>query len=105
MRKITTGLVAVAALMAAGLTPTQAKAAPPVLELKQQSLVEEARSRVRTVRRPYVRRPYARRPIVRRPIVRRPVTRTLRGVGRAARSVGNAARSVGRTARRLSRIF
>ena len=100
MRKITTGLVAVAALMAAGLTPTQAKAAPPVLELKQQSLVEEARSRVRTVRRPYVRRPYARRPIA-----RRPVTRTLRGVGRAARSVGNAARSVGRTARRLSRIF
>jgi len=100
MRKITTGLVAVAALMAAGLTPTQAKAAPPVLELKQQSLVEEARSRVRTVRRPYARRPYARRPIV-----RRPVTRTLRGVGRAARSVGNAARSVGRTARRLSRIF
>ena len=95
MRKITTGLVAVAALMAAGLTPTQAKAAPPVLELKQQSLVEEARSRVRTVRRPYARRP----------IVRRPVTRTLRGVGRAARSVGNAARSVGRTARRLSRIF
>ena len=100
MRKITTGLVAVAALMAAGLTPTQAKAAPPVLELKQQSLVEEARSRVRTVRRPYVRRPYARRPIA-----RRPVTRTLRGVGRAARSVGNAARSVGRTARRLTRIF
>jgi len=100
MRKITTGLVAVAALMAAGLTPTQAKAAPPVLELKQQSLVEEARSSVRTVRRPYVRRPYARRPIA-----RRPVTRTLRGVGRAARSVGNAARSVGRTARRLSRIF
>ena len=100
MRKITTGLVAVAALMAAGLTPTQAKATPPVLELKQQSLVEEARSRVRAVRRPY-----ARRPIVRRPIVRRPVTRTLRGVGRAARSVGNAARSVGRTARRLSRIF
>ena len=100
MRKITTGLVAVAALMAAGLTPTQAKAAPPVLELKQQSLVEEARSRVRTVRRPYVRRPYTRRPIA-----RRPVTRTLRGVGRAARSVGNAARSVGRTARRLSRIF
>ena len=100
MRKITTGLVAVAALMAAGLTPTQAKAAPPVLELKQQSLVEEARSRVRTVRRPYARRSYARRPIV-----RRPVTRTLRGVGRAARSVGNAARSVGRTARRLSRIF
>ena len=95
MRKITTGLVAVAALMAAGLTTTQAKAAPPVLELKQQSLVEEARSRVRTVRRPYARRP----------IVRRPVTRTLRGVGRAARSVGNAARSVGRTARRLSRIF
>ena len=100
MRKITTGLVAVAALMAAGLTPTQAKAAPPVLELKQQSLVEEARSRVRTVRRPYARRPYARRPIA-----RRPVTRTLRGVGRAARSVGNAARSVGRTARRLTRIF
>jgi hypothetical protein len=100
MRKITTGLVAVAALMTAGITSTQAKAAPPVLELKQQSLVEEARSRVRTVRRPYVRRPYARRPIV-----RRPVTRTLRGVGRAARSVGNAARSVGRTARRLSRIF
>ena len=100
MRKITTGLVAVAALMAAGLTPTQAKAAPPVLELKQQSLVEETRSRVRTVRRPYVRRPYARRPIA-----RRPVTRTLRGVGRAARSVGNAARSVGRTARRLTRIF
>lgn len=100
MRKITTGLVAVAALMTAGIASTQAKAAPPVLELKQQSLVEEARSRVRTVRRPYVRRPYARRPIV-----RRPVTRTLRGVGRAARSVGNAARSVGRTARRLSRIF
>jgi len=94
MRKITTGLVAVAALMAAGLTPTQAKAAPPVLELKQQSLVEEARSRVRTVRRPYARHP----------IARRPVNRTLRGVGRAARSVGNAARSVGRTARRLSRI-
>ena len=100
MRKITTGLVAVAALMTAGIASTQAKAAPPVLELKQQSLVEEARSRVRTVRRPYVRRPYARRPIV-----RRPVTRTLRGVGRAARSVCNAARSVGRTARRLSRIF
>jgi len=100
MRKITTGLVAVAALMTAGVASTQAKAAPPVLELKQQSLVEEARSRVRTVRRPYVRRPYARRPIA-----RRPVTRTLRGVGRAARSVGNAARSVGRTARRLSRIF
>ena len=95
MRKITTGLVAVAALMTAGVASTQAKAAPPVLELKQQSLVEEARSRVRTVRRPYARRP----------IVRRPVTRTLRGVGRAARSVGNAARSVGRTARRLSRIF
>ena len=92
MRKITTGLVAVAALMTAGVASTQAKAAPPVLELKQQSLVEEARSRVRTVRRPYARRP----------IVRRPVTRTLRGVGRAARSVGNAARSVGRTARRLS---
>ena len=100
MRKITTELVAVAALMTAGVASTQAKAAPPVLELKQQSLVEEARSRVRTVRRPYARRPYARRPIV-----RRPVTRTLRGVGRAARSVGNAARSVGRTARRLSRIF
>jgi hypothetical protein len=100
MRKITTGLVAVAALMTAGIASTQAKAAPPVLELKQQSLVEEARSRVRTVRRPYVRRPYARRPIVRRPVIR-----TLRGVGRAARSVGNAARSVGRTARRLSRIF
>ena len=100
MRKITTGLVAVAALMTAGIASTQAKAAPPVLELKQQSLVEEARSRVGTVRRPYVRRPYARRPIVRRPVIR-----TLRGVGRAARSVGNAARSVGRTARRLSRIF
>jgi len=99
MRKITTGLVAVAALMTAGVASTQAKAAPPVLELKQQSLVEEALSRVRTVRRPYVRRPYARRPIVRRPVIR-----TLRGVGRAARSVGNAARSVGRTARRLSRI-
>ncbi len=95
MLKITTGLVAVAALLAAGLTPTQANAAPPVLEVKQPPLVEEARYRARTVRGPYVRRP----------ITRRPVTRTLRGVGRAARSVGNAARSVGRTARRLSRIF
>ena len=95
MRKITTGLVAAAALMGAGVVSTQAKAAPPVLELKQQSIVEEAGYRVRRVRRPYVRRP----------ITRRPVTRTLRGVGRAARSVGNAACSVGRTGRRLSRIF
>lgn len=91
MRKLTAGLVAVAVLWGAGLVSTQAKAAPPIPELNQQSLIEEAAWRPRIVRRgPIVRR---------RPIVRRgPVTRTLRGVG-------NAARSVGRTARRLGRIF
>jgi hypothetical protein len=84
MRKFAIGLVAVAVLLGAGLVSTQAKAAPPIPELNQQSLIEEAAWRPRIVRR--------------RPIVRRgPVARTLRGVG-------NAARSVGRTARRLGRI-
>ena len=90
MRKLTAGLVAVAVLLGGGLVSTQAKAAPPIPELKQQSLIEEAGWRPRIVRRG---------PIVRRgSIARRPVTRTLRGVG-------NAARSVGRAARRLGRIF
>ena len=87
MRQLTTGLVAIAVLMGIGLVSNQAEAAPPIPELKQQSLVDEAGWRPRRVFRPVGRT--AR-------IVTRPVGRTARVVTRPARRV---VRPVGRIVR------
>jgi hypothetical protein len=69
-RTLIIGFFAVAVLMCAGLVSTQAKAAPTIPTLNQQSLVEDV-----GWRRPFVRRPYARGRVVRGPVVRGPVVR------------------------------
>jgi hypothetical protein len=85
MRALIIGFFAVAMLMFAGLVSPQAKAAPTIPAVKQQSLVEDVRWRRRpvvrgraVVRRPVVRgRAVVRRPVVRsRAVVRRPVVRS-----------------------------
>ena len=79
MRALIIGFFAVAMLMFAGLVSPQAKAAPTIPAVKQQSLVEDVRWRRRAiVRRPFVRsRAVVRRPVVRsRAVVRRPVVRS-----------------------------
>ena len=83
MRTLIIGFFAAAVLMCAGLVSTQAKAAPTIPTLNQQSLVEDIGWRRPFVRRPYargrvVRRPYARGPVVRGPVVRRPLRRAVR---------------------------
>ena len=83
MRTLIIGFFAAAVLMCAGLVSTQAKAAPTIPTLNQQSLVEDIGWRRPFVRRPYargrvVRRPYARGPVVRGPVVRRPARRAVR---------------------------
>jgi hypothetical protein len=76
MRKLTTGLVAIAVLMGVGLVSNQAEAAPRIPEIKQQSLVDEAGWRPRRVFRPVRRTARA---------VTRPVRRLVRPVGRIVR--------------------
>jgi hypothetical protein len=76
MRKLTTGLVAVAVLLGAGLVSQRAEAVTPIPKLKHQSLVEEARWRPRPVFRP---------------------------VRRTARAITRPARKVTRPVRRLVR--
>jgi len=83
MRTLIIGFFAAAVLMCAGLVSTQAKAAPTIPTLNQQSLVEDVGWRRPFLRRPYargrvVRRPYARGPVVRGPVVRRPLRRAVR---------------------------
>jgi hypothetical protein len=76
MRKLTTGLVAVAVLLGAGLISKRAEAVTPLPELKHQSLVEEVRWRPRPVFRPVRRTARA---------ITRPVRRVTRPVGRIVR--------------------
>ena len=76
MRALTIGFFAVAMLMFAGLVSPQAKAAPTIPVVKQQTLVEDVRWRRRAV----VRRPVVRsRAVVRRPVVRSRARRVRRG--------------------------
>jgi len=76
MRKITTGLVAVAVLLGAGLVSQRAEAVAPIAKLKHQSLIEEARWRPRPVFRPVRRTARA---------ITRPVRRVTRPVRRIVR--------------------
>ena len=79
MRNLMIGLLAGGVLACLGLVSSPAKAAPPVLEIKQQSpLAEEVRYRRRYARRGYYGRRYYGRPYVRGRYVRRPARRTYR---------------------------
>ena len=89
MRALIIGFCAVAMLMFAGLVSPQAKAAPTIPAVKQQSLVEDVRWRSRRVvrGRAVVGRPVVRgrravrggRAVVRRPVVRSRARRVRRG--------------------------
>ena len=82
MRALIIGFCAVAMLMFAGLVSPQAKAAPTIPAVKQQTLVVDVRWRRRPIvlSRAVVRRPIVRsRAVVRRPVVRSRARRVRRG--------------------------